>query len=153
MKFVGALALLGILLGGCGSTVSAPVSNPSLTSEENDFLKLLNTMRSQSGLDPLTVDSSLQVAAAHHSDYMASKTLLTHSEPKPNGSSSQRISNSGGTFTATAENVAISEADASATFDLWYGSEAHRANMLSDKYQYIGISRSGTYWTADFGGK
>lgn len=157
MKYLSVLFILGLLVSGCGSRISVPTDGSAeksaLSTNENQFLNLLNALRKEQGLTPLTVDPTLQATAAHHSSYMASKKILTHAEPSPNVSSSDRISNLGGSCSYSGENVAFGSTDAASLFDQWYGSSAHRANMLSNHFQFIGVSGNRGYWTADFGGE
>ena len=157
MKYLSMLFLLGLLVSGCGSRISVLAADSAeksaLSTDENQFLNLLNALRKEQGLTPLAVDSTLQASAAHHSSYMASKKILTHAEPSPNVSSSDRISNLGGSYSYSGENVAFGSTDAASLFDQWYGSSAHRANMLSSHFQFIGIGGNKGYWTADFAGE
>ena len=164
MRYFALLTLLSLLWIGCGNNISAPtipaspvtpstIAATGLKSEENEFLKLINALRSESGLQSLTIDAALQAAADHHSAYMVSFGTLSHFEPSPNSSSYDRILNEGGDFNFTGENVALNSGDAATTFDAWYSSPGHRENMLSEQFQYIGISQKGSYWTTDFAGK
>jgi uncharacterized protein YkwD len=162
-RFWGFILVL-LLWMGCGG--NAPSSNAptskieadssqtgvQLSSGEKEFLNLLNALRAESGVNPLVLDQTLLAASAHHSLYMASKSTLTHSEPKPNASAEDRIMNLGGSFSFSGENIALGATDGTSLFDQWYSSPAHRDNMLSEKYQFIGISDNEGYWTADFGG-
>ena len=163
VKIYGLLLIIVAFWTGCGG--SAPTSGAAaqiesnytktgvqLSTQENEFLNMLNALRTESGLNPLTLDPTLFTAAAHHSSYMSSKAVLTHAEPKPNTTSAVRIANLGGLFSYSGENVAVGSATGSELFDQWYQSPGHREIMMSEKYQFIGISGKGKYWTADFGG-
>jgi uncharacterized protein YkwD len=167
MKFCRILLILGFVLSGCSAGINQPNSSiPSSSSNgansasaqnqlnphENELLQLINTLREQSGVGPLAVDPTLQSSASLHSGYMESNSTLTHSEPAPNVSSGERIANSGGNFSFTGENIADGNIDAASTFNQWYASPDHLANMISPSYQFIGISQNGIYWTTDFGG-
>jgi len=154
----------GFLLSGCGGNPFAlpfdpnklPAISPEgnvFSSEEAVFLPLINNLRAQNGLAPLSIDPGLQSAAVAHSAEMDSTDTLAHA------SSSAYT----GSFSASGENIACGNESAADTFQQWKNSPGHLANMLSANYQFIGIGRAGTdaevsekncpwYWTTDFGG-
>ena len=49
------------------------------------------------------------------------------------------------------ENIAWGFSSAESVFNAWMGSAGHRGNLLNASYAVIGVGRSGTAWTTDFG--
>ena len=145
------------------TTGTATTTQVVLSAEENNFFVLINQLRVQRGVKPLQLSAVLQQTAAEHSAYMDAADDLGHTEPAPNSSSGDRITNAGGDFDSTGENVACGNSTAQGTYTQWVNSSGHLANMIDGDYTSIGISRAGTtsseanhdcpyYWTTDFGG-
>ena len=136
-----------------------------LDTEEADFITRLNTLRQISGLKPLALDPSLEKAARFHTQYLVQLGDLTHTETDPAQLNSwDRIASAGGHFLAAGENIARGNASGLKTFNQWLHSPGHLENMLSERYQYIGIARLASkplegstrpdyFWTTDFGGQ
>lgn len=107
---------------------------------EQRIFKLVNQAREERGLDPLKWNPKLGEAAAAHLVMMIEKRRLSHRFPdKPDLSA--RIAATGLRFNASAENVAY----ATDWEDLHPGlmnSPGHRANILSPKYDEVGIAVS-----------
>jgi uncharacterized protein YkwD len=148
-----------------GSRSSSPaVSHTSTASycadtEEQAFLTLINTYRSQNGLAPLLLSQSLGAAAYHHSSDMATNNYFSHTLADGTNWDTNIRNHGYGFATALAENIAAGNSTASATMTQWKNSAGHNANMLSASYTAIGIGRAynansqyGWYWTTTFGG-
>ena len=135
-------------------TSSTNVSSYKLTCEEARFVKLLNLHRQNQGLQPVTVSMQGTEAARWMANDMGTKNYFSHTEPSGRDAF-QRMASFG--FTSQAENIAVGNADAQATFCMWKNSAGHNSNMLSAS-QAIGIGRaivSGSqyeaYWVNCFG--
>ncbi len=104
---------------------------------EQSMFRLLNDDRVNRGFTALKWNSQLQQAARKHAQLLWQKKQLSHQFPGESGLV-QRISETGLRFGAAAENLAYStEPD-----DLHSGlmrSPGHRANILSPKYNAVGI--------------
>ena len=133
---------------------------------ENDVLTLVNQRRatgavcggvSKPAVPALSLDTRLRCAARKHSKDMGSKNFFSHTGS--NGSTfSQRITKSGYTWTAAAENIAAGQSTAAAVVDGWMKSTGHCNNIMSGTYKHIGVAyyynvnaTYDHYWTQDFG--
>jgi uncharacterized protein YkwD len=135
-------------------------ADPSLDSEEREFLRLINVYRNQSGLPPLALSENLNRAAAWKANHMAVHNYFAHDDTPIGRTWGQRIRDCGYTLnTFRGENLAAGNGAAAAAFEQWRNSPGHNANMLSPNFRVIGIGRaynaSSTYdwyWATDFGG-
>jgi uncharacterized protein YkwD/uncharacterized protein YraI len=126
-------------------------------SEEVNFLALINEYRAASGLQPLSLSSSLSSAAAYHSVDMAENGYLAHT--LLDGSTvEQNMANFGYEGGTHGENIAAGTQTAAEAMQIWQGSAEHNANMLNASFGAIGIGRAydpnsqyGWYWTTIFG--
>lgn len=131
---------------------------PTLDSEEQAALKLINDYRAQNGLNPLRVSITLTRAADWLSADMAGRNYFSHTDSQGRDPF-QRMTAYGYNYNSyRGENIAAGYGDAARTFNLWRNSSGHNAAMLNANFKVIGISRaynaSSTYkwyWTTDFG--
>ncbi|MDQ3012886.1 MAG: CAP domain-containing protein [Acidobacteriota bacterium] len=137
---------------------SAWAQTPTLDSEEQAVLKLINDYRAQNGLNLLRASLALTRAADWMSADMAAKNYFNHADSAGRDPFVRMTAfgyNYGG---YRGENIAAGYSDAARTFNLWRNSPGHNAAMLNANFNVIGISRaygaSSTYkwyWTTDFG--
>lgn len=112
---------------------------------EGRLTTLHNIRRSQAGVGPLLLDSSLSEFAANHSKEMARNRKLKHSELNFEG----RL---------RGENIAqTTHEDESLVMKNWVRSTLHRNNLESSFYKKIGVGRARSkdgyvYWTVVFNG-
>jgi uncharacterized protein YkwD len=134
-----------------GTSVGDPVDQ--LTGDEQAMLNLLNQARQQHERDPLALDTELTEAARKHSRLMMRQRELSHDFPgEPE--LLQRLAGANVHFDAAAENVAESGSVSDAHRELML-SPGHRANILSPRYNAVGIgivtsSDDQIYVTEDF---
>jgi uncharacterized protein YkwD len=151
-----ALALVGCL--ALPVLAIAATGDPVLDSEEKSFCNQINVYRAQNHLAPVKVSVALTKASDWLSADMARNRYFDHTDSLKR-SFSKRISAFGYPGTIRGENIAAgTNGTATAMFNLWKSSAAHRKNMLSPSYKAIGIGRVwapntmlGSYWTTDFG--
>lgn len=162
------MALVGAALAALALTMSADqraealtncsVTHDALDSEEQQFLVLINQYRAQNGLNPLTVSTNLNRAAAWMVEDMATKGYFSHTDSF--GRSPFQRAIDCGYPTGAGENLAAGTtwSTAQAAFDAWRASPGHNQNMLTGFYQQIGIARYyragspyGWYWATNFG--
>jgi uncharacterized protein YkwD len=157
-----AAGALATLLGVAWPTaaVTQPVRDmPARVGElrqaETEFIDLVNQFRAGRGLPPLRADDALRRASLTHAENMAGQDTLSH-DLGGRGPTERALAE--GFEGAVAENVAAGDQGSpQAFFELWIGSEAHRANMLGAEYREAGVgcARSGRshrlYCTAMFG--
>jgi len=124
----------------CVPTLSAQNggSVTRLQTIEQRMLQLVNQARAAEGLPPLKANAKLGESAAGHLGWMIAKRSLAHRFPGE-GDLTSRVAATGLRFNASAENVAF----ATDWEDLHPGlmkSPGHRANILSPKYDEVGIA-------------
>lgn len=167
---VGTLAALAAVLGMLGAiwTPSAGSATAALDAEEQAFLQMINDYRAQNGVGPLALNGQLTDAADWMSHDMAGKGYWPDSAYCAQFGISSHCDSLGRTyverilsfgddlFSALGENIAGGAfPTAQSAFTAWKGSPGHNANMLSSRYNVIGIGRAygsgGWFWTTDFG--
>ena len=104
---------------------------------ERDILNAVNRERKERGLPELALNPLLIESARQHAFRMAEVEMLSHQfkdEPPP----ALRMAATGLHFSSSAENVAMAT-DAGDIHPGLMQSEGHRANILSPKYNAIGV--------------
>jgi uncharacterized protein YkwD len=163
------VVLLCLLLVPVASSTPASARAKSVTALNNQILRELNRVRVQNHLRPLAVSPQLAGAAAAHSRSMASAGYFTH-ESADGSAFWKRIqryySVSGFRYWAVGENLVWTSPDMTAkqAVKMWMKSPSHRVNVLSKRWQQIGLAavhsesapgpyddRAVTIVTADFG--
>jgi hypothetical protein len=143
---------LSVLIFAVSSTFSVAVAQQFDDQAEQQLVEMLNLERARVGLPSLKVDDRLTQAARAHSVLMAKARQLSHrlpdEPPLP-----KRLAATNIRFNQDAENVAYDYTVPAAHGGLMR-SLPHRANILSPKYNTVGIGvlRSGElFWvTQDF---
>lgn len=146
-------------------TIPVTTESPSPSSQLHAFiqqvLNLTNAERTKAGLSPLKLNSQLTQAAQLHSEDMANSDYFSHQGY--NGSSvGDRIYASGYKYTYAAENIAAGQTTPEEVVQAWMNSPGHRKNIMSSKYEEIGIGyyylahdtgdvNYNYYWTQNFG--
>lgn len=123
--------------------------------ELNEVLNYVNKYRSEVGVEPLTLDYNLTVAAEIRSLEMAWSTNFSHT--RPNGTMCFSVLDELGILYFTVgENVAYGYTNAASVSEGWKNSPGHYSNMISADFTKIGIGVAvvnGTYyWTQIFSG-
>lgn len=109
----------------------------SMSQAEKRILEELNHERVKNGLSPLEWNEQAAAAARAHTRLLAENAQLSH-QFRDELSLPERLGATGARFTVAAENVARTEWIEDVHPALM-GSSGHRANMLSPKYNAIGI--------------
>jgi hypothetical protein len=113
-------------------------SQVGISRDELQFFTLLNQERMKVGLPKLQWDYHLAESARAHTQLMASQGMLSHQLPgEP--SLGERIGKTGLRFNIGAENVAQGER-VEKIHEALMNSPQHRANILSAKYNALGIA-------------
>jgi len=146
---------ISALISACsqnpGYDSKATLTSTSATLPDNGtprLLELINQGRSQKQLPHLILDPRLNQAALDHSSAMARRNEFDHRVKGERGFQ-KRLLSQGYPRSHCAENIAMTP-DPDQVYQLWYNSRGHYDNMFNEKYSYVGIARSGNYWTADF---
>jgi len=113
-------------------------------SAEQQFVVLLNQERARAGLPRLNIDDHLTQAARRHSTLMAKSKQLSH-QLRGELALQKRLADTGLRFDNDAENVAYDYSVDAAHKGLM-NSPPHRENILSDKYNTVGV---GVVWVGD----
>lgn len=133
-------------------------SDVALDAEEARFLQLINNYRAQNGLQPLTVSTNLNRAAAWMALDLGQKNYFAHTDSL--GRSPSTRAQDCGYPGGAGENLAAGTVrdTAQEAFDAWKASPGHNQNMLNGSYRMIGIARAyvpgstyGWYWVTPFG--
>ena len=103
------------------------------------------------------MDLRLASSAQGHSVDMATEDFFSHTG-SGGTSAGDRIGAAGYPASGWSENIAAGHASAEAVVDAWMNSSGHRANILRESSEHVGIgyevrtgSTYGTYWTMNFG--
>lgn len=109
-----------------------------------------NTARVNSGLEPFTWSSSLANSASIRAGEISINGHFSHT--RPNGKSFSTVGSG-----VAGENIAYGGSNGVTAFNMFWGSAAHKANILKPEYKTIGISthyasdNGATYWAVLFG--
>ncbi len=120
-------------------------NNSNLTADEQEVFNLINNKRVAAGLAPLEVNIELQNVARIKAKDMVDNAYFSHTSPTY-GTPFEMIKNFGITYKAAGENIAGNSSNSGAV-EAWMSSEGHRANILSNSFNYtgIGVVNSPTY--------
>ena len=147
--------LVVVALFAANGAARAEDTEFKLSKDEEVVLKLTNTLRKKEGLPELKPNALLAKAAREHSANMAKQNKLEHvlddKEPV------DRVVATGYKRAYVGENIAAGKAmPPKGAHDLWLDSPPHKKNMLSEKFEEIGIgivrsSKGVIYYTQVFG--
>jgi uncharacterized protein YkwD len=119
---------------------------------EKQLVELINQERAREGVPPLAVDERLTKAARKHTQLMVKEQKLSHQfgNEQP---LQVRVADEGLRSDRQAENVAL-EVDAAGAHAVLMNSPPHRANILSQNYNAVGVgvmlAGDKVYVTEDF---
>ena len=121
----------------------------------NEVLTLVNEIRAEVGVQPLTLDTALCQAATMRSIEMNYSTQFSHT--RPNGEKCFSVFTTFSiSYNSAGENIAAGYHSPSAVVEGWKNSPGHYSNMINSGYNKIGIGMSiqpfgyGIYWTQLF---
>ena len=110
----------------------------ALTEDEQEVFNLINEKRKANGLSPLVMDDELQNVARVKAQDMVDNNYFSHNSPTY-GTPFEMIKSFGIKYKAAGENIAGNSSNTGAV-NAWMNSEGHRANILSNNYNYTGIA-------------
>lgn len=152
-----------IFLTGCRNNITLrelPQQPAHVSSFESQVFTLTNAERTNRGLAPFQLNTSLSQTARNHSIDMARGEFMSHTGS--NGSTMRQRMEAAGLTTANnvwrwGENVANGQATPAAVVNAWMNSQGHRANILSPYFTHMGVGFAHfdgdtrpTYWTQKF---
>lgn len=134
-----------------GDVLSIPQLSADISSKEQQVITLVNQIRAQHGLKPLSANWQLSRVARYKSQDMADRNYFSHNSPTY-GSPFQMMKQFGITYRTAGENIAQGYSSAQAVVNAWMNSEGHRANILNASYTQIGVGyvSDGNHWTQMF---
>lgn len=134
-----------------GQVLNIPKTDATVLNYENEVIRLVNEIRVQNGLSPLTADWELSRVARYKSQDMKDNNYFSHTSPVY-GSPFTMMKNFGISYRSAAENIAKGQKTPQAVVNGWMNSSGHRANILNATYKKIGVGYvpSGNYWTQMF---
>lgn len=118
-------------------TPNTPTNSTSLSSEEQQMIKLVNAARAQNNLPPLQVDMQVTNVARVKAQDMIDNKYFSHNSPKY-GSPFDMMKSFGVKFIQAGENIAGNQ-NVQAAHNALMNSPGHRQNILSPDYTHIGI--------------
>ena len=111
--------------------------NSGATTEEIELLKLINAERTKNGLSELKFDAELQRVARIKAQDLVDNNYFSHNSPTY-GSPFEMMKSFGITYKAAGENIA-GNSTLQGAVTAWMNSEGHKANILSNAYNYTGV--------------
>ena len=134
-----------------GQVLAIPQVSSTVTNFESEVVRLVNEIRVQNGLKPLTANWELSRVARYKSQDMRDQGYFSHTSPTY-GTPCQMIKSFGLSFRTVGENIAKGYATPQAVVNGWMNSSGHRANILNASYTQIGVGYvgQGHYWTQMF---
>jgi len=134
----------------------APTPEFKFTAYELRVLELVNIERQKAGVHPLKLDPALTRGARAKSQDMADNRYFSHTSPTY-GSFGSMLKAFGIRYRYAGENIASGYRTPEAAVKGWMNSSGHRANILSSKFNKMGVGYAYTsqgnyhhYWTQWF---
>lgn len=116
--------------------------------EAKKILDMVNEYRIANGVDPLTWNEEMEVAAKTR----AAEASIYWSHTRPDGTNFNTVARG----LITGENLGKGYPTAELAFQGWINSEGHRENILWPKFKSMGVAfietRNGWFWAQEFGG-
>ena len=134
-----------------GQVLTIPQVDSSVSAFETEVIRLVNEIRVQNGLKPLTANWELSRVARYKSQDMVDNRYFSHTSPTY-GTPFQMIKSFGLSYRTAGENIAYGQRTPQAVVNAWMNSSGHRANILNSSYTQIGVGyvANGHYWTQMF---
>lgn len=134
-----------------GQVLTIPQQDSTTQEFETQVVRLVNQIRQENGLQPLTANWELSRVARYKSQDMKDNRYFSHTSPTY-GSPFQMIKAFGISYRTAGENIAKGYATPQAVVNGWMNSSGHRANILNGSYKQIGVGyvAGGNYWTQMF---
>ena len=134
-----------------GQVLQIPQLDAAVAAYEAEVIRLVNEIRQQNGLQPLSANWELSRVARYKSQDLVDNRYFSHTSPTY-GTPFQMIKSFGLTYRTAGENIAYGQRTPQAVVNAWMNSSGHRANILNSSYTQIGVGyvAQGNYWTQMF---
>ncbi|MBR6505120.1 MAG: SH3 domain-containing protein [Clostridia bacterium] len=119
------------------SNTGGNTSNSTLSKDEQEVFDLINKQRTQNGLPALKIDDEVQNVARIKAQDMVNNNYFSHTSPTY-GSPFDMLKSFGVSYKSAGENIAGNSSNSGAV-NAWMNSSGHKANILSNNYNYTGI--------------
>ncbi len=136
------VALVGaFLLGGLSFTKGAAeeMVDPELEKIRTEIIRLVNEERNKEGLSELWENQKLNQAAFLKAQDMIGNNYFAHNSPS-GVSPWDWFDQVGYQYKYAGENLAMNFSSALSVFKAWMKSDSHRENILSPRYNQIGVA-------------
>lgn len=144
-------------VSGFGNFKLKLIDHGNLNSIAKKVIRNTNKQRRQRGLDPLTGNKRLQMAAQAHVDDMDAVGRYLGHESSDGRQLRDRIDEVNYQWRYIAENAATGQGSPQDVVESWMNSPGHRANIISKDVSEIGVGfaidnqTGATYWIQNFG--
>lgn len=133
--------LAATMLGGILGTATAPQVDAAISSTERQVIKWINADRTARGLRPLREWTALYSIAERRAKIMAETNIMSHTI---SGNLGSQLTNAGVRWYSKGENIAYTSYPrgleaAKHIYAMWKRSSIHWAQILSKKFNYVGI--------------
>ncbi|MGD9477809.1 CAP domain-containing protein [Shinella sp. G-2] len=129
---------MAALAAGCSTTSVLAPSAGTGSDQTPASLALVNKLRADRGLSPLTLDKAAQRAAMDQASRMAAAGRMEHNIGL--GANFLKRMKGMDVPLPAAENIAVGQDGAAAAFEAWYRSPKHLENMLGAGYRGLGVA-------------
>ena len=130
-----------------GHIPSCPPSNPA---EACEVFRIVNQERMNNGLPPFAYDGQLALSAQRHAIDMHDLGYFSHSS-QDGRSFSDRTRMTAYSAFPSGENIAQGQRSPSSVMTAWMNSPGHRANILHNRHNEIGVGFYNYYWVQVMG--
>ena len=136
---------------GSGNESTGTENESNISEYERKVADLVNEIRVENGISPLTLNAELSNVARIKSQDMKDNQYFSHTSPTY-GSPFDMMKSFGITYKTAGENIARGQQTPEAVVDAWMNSDGHRANILNASFTEIGVGyvADGNYWTQMF---
>lgn len=137
--------------GGMTSSYTPPAQSVDLNAYIDEVIRLVNVERASAGLSPVSKNSE----ACQGAGIRAKEIISSFSHTRPDGRDCFTVlEDLGITYTGCGENIAAGYATPEAVVQGWMNSPGHRANILNERFEEIGVgvaeAKGSLYWTQLF---
>jgi len=163
-KIIFIVFLISMIIGFCETEITFAYSNETLSveenvneyaanEEENEIFNLINTNRTNLGMDSLVLDEKLCRMAEMKAEDMRDKRYFSHYSPTY-GFAYDMLKGAGYQYKAVGENIAKGHRSPQIVMSAWMKSPGHKANILGN-YTKVGVGfvtdeKGKTYWVQIF---
>lgn len=144
------LALSSVLASCAADAGSVPSCGGDDLGEVCQVFRIVNEERASMGLAPYAWNAELALAAQLHAEDMVAQGYFDHTS-LDGRTFADRAREAGYDAAPRGENIAAGQRSPEQVMNSWMGSSGHRANILSDRSNEIGVGLFERHWVQVFG--